>query len=191
MRGGCPERLGSDSTRPNRRRHRPLRPSDFSQSPCVVLPGSRLARPDCGEPPGSGRAIFTVLPATQRRAAHPPQLAVDLLETTLFRLKWTVKGLDRRRRCAHRASRDARLSTGYRRALDGPSQSEFSRSRDRRRIAAAPMPSALTAVMAGRRPGHPRDEAAAAPQEDAERCAAFRFAVRQLNGVDGRDDARP
>ncbi len=49
----------------------------------------------------------------QRRSPRPPPFAVDLLEETLFRLKWAVKGLDRRRRRGHRASRDARLSTGY------------------------------------------------------------------------------
>ena len=60
-----------------------------------------------------------------RRPPRPPQFAVDLLEETLFRLKWAVKGLARRRRRAERC------------ALDSPFQSEFLPSRDRRRIAAA------------------------------------------------------
>ncbi|MGD1037797.1 MAG: hypothetical protein ABR878_11505, partial [Roseiarcus sp.] len=38
-----------------------------------------------------------------RRPPRPPQFAVDLLEETLFRLKWAVKGLDRRRRRAFSA----------------------------------------------------------------------------------------
>jgi hypothetical protein len=36
----------------------------------------------------------------QRRAPRPPQFAVDLLDSGLCRLKWAVKGLDRRRRRA-------------------------------------------------------------------------------------------
>jgi hypothetical protein len=45
--------------------------------------------------------------------------------------------------------------------------------------------------MAERHRGHPTGEAAAIVQEEAESFAAFRFAVRRLVGVDGRDDARP
>ena len=36
----------------------------------------------------------------QPRPPRPPPFAVDLLMETLFRLKWAVKGLDRRRRRA-------------------------------------------------------------------------------------------
>jgi hypothetical protein len=58
------------------------------------------------------RAKRSALPP-RRRPPRPPQFAVDLLEETLFRLKWAVKGLDRRRRRAKGASQDARPSTGY------------------------------------------------------------------------------
>ena len=61
----------------------------------------------------------------QRRPPRPPQFAVDLLEETLFRLKGAVKGPDRRRRRAHRASRDARLSTGYGAPLTAPFNRNF------------------------------------------------------------------
>jgi hypothetical protein len=46
-------------------------------------------------------ADHTISP--QHRTTRLPQFAVDLLEKTLFRLKWAVKGLDRRRRRAESA----------------------------------------------------------------------------------------